>query len=130
MSRIGPGTLSPLVTFRIHRLPAANIAAPSHQLLGFAAVLSVLVSNASIAQSEDQGLSQQDEQGSKEVEALQADAETGEPENALLFGYERVLHRYPALSIIKPSISIASWSSSTTLGELASRLLSARSHVR
>jgi len=90
-----------------------------------------------MAQSEEQGWSQQDEQGSKEVEAQHADAETGEPEEELkngllfgfshairlireqgsatesasrrsdnvygfLFGYERVLHRYLALSIIKP----------------------------
>jgi len=109
-----------------------------HQLAAFAAFLSVLVSNASMAQSEGQGLSQEDEQGSKEVEAQQADAETGESEEkeakngllfgfthafrlirkqgsetesasrrtaqvyGFLFGYERVLHRYVALSIIKP----------------------------
>lgn len=108
-----------------------------HQLAAFAAVVSMLVSNASMAQPEEQGLPQQDAQGIKEVEAQQADAETRElreePKNGLLFGfshafrliqeqgsatesasrrnehvygflfgYERVLHRYLALSIIKP----------------------------
>jgi len=108
-----------------------------HRLAAFAAFLSLLVSNASMAQSEEQGLSQKDEQGSNDVEAQQADAETGEPEEepkngllfgfthayrlirkqgseiesasrrteqvyGFLFGYERVLHRYVALSIIKP----------------------------
>jgi len=110
----------------------------AHQLLAFAAVVSMLVSNASMAQSEEQGLPQQDAQGSNELEAQQADAKTGEPEEeeakngllfgfthayrlirkqgsatesasrrteqvyGFLFGYERVLHRYVALSIIKP----------------------------
>ncbi len=107
------------------------------QLAAFAGVLSVLVSNASMAQSDDQGLPQQDAQGIQEVEAQQADAEAGEPSKeprngllfgfshayrlireqgsatesasrrnehvyGFLFGYERVLHRYLALSIIKP----------------------------
>lgn len=107
------------------------------QILACAAVLSMLVSSASIAQSEDQGLSQESKQGAEEVEARETDAETSEPEeefkNVLLFGfshafrlirnregatasesrntehlygfvfgYERILHRYVALSIIKP----------------------------
>ncbi|MGB5521635.1 MAG: hypothetical protein WBM96_03635 [Polyangiales bacterium] len=108
-----------------------------HQLVSLAAFLTVLVSNASMAQSEDQGPSQQDERGTKQADTQEAEVETGEPEeelkNALLFGfshafrlireqgsdaesasrrteqvygflfgYERVLHRYLALSIIKP----------------------------
>lgn len=109
----------------------------AHLLVAFAAVLSMLVSSASMAQSEEQGLPQQDGQGIKEVEAQRADAEASEPEEepkngllfgfthafrlireresaaesesrrteqvyGFLFGYERVLHRYLALSIIKP----------------------------
>ncbi|NNE18887.1 MAG: hypothetical protein HKN10_10470 [Myxococcales bacterium] len=102
---------------------------PRWPLAALVSVLSMLVSNASMAQP--------DEQGSEKVEAQQADAEAGEPEEepkngllfgfthafrliqeqgsggesasrrneqvyGFLFGYERVLHRYLALSIIKP----------------------------
>ncbi len=48
-----------------------------------------------MAQSEDEGLSREEEQGTTEVEAQQADAETGEPEegpkNGLLFVFA---HRF------------------------------------